>query len=243
MPVDLEDLAAGYAHRPPSEPALARARRAAASVGLGPGDIAVDVGGGRGAHAAEWVKLGARAVVIDPAAGMAREAASRAGVSVIRATSQGIPLRDLIAKLMYFHLSIHYGDWRAAIDEVARVLRPGGECWIWTMGEEHHRASFLTRWFPSVGDIDAVRFPPPEMIADYSRAVGMRVESGREIEHREMPARVWQAATEARFVSTLQLISDEEFRSGLEEFERSYPDPNQVVDYVLTFDWIRAQTQ
>ena len=57
-----------------------------------------------------------------------------------------------------------------------------------------------------------------------------------------MPAGVWRAAVEARFVSTLQLISDEEFNAGLIAFDDTHPDPEEVVDYVLTFDWIRAAT-
>jgi ubiquinone/menaquinone biosynthesis C-methylase UbiE len=240
MPVDLEHLAAGYAHRPASSQSLRRAGRAASSVGLGPGDVAIDVGGGRGAHAAVWTELGALALVVDPSQGMTSVAASRAGVAAIRATAQKLPLQSALASLVYFHLSIHYGDWKRSLDEALRVLRPGGKCWIWTMGETHHRTSFLARWFPSVGDIDSARFPAPEMIAGYLSAQGANVKAGREVEHRELPARVWRDAVEARFVSTLQLISDDELRSGLAAFDESHPDPEELVDYVLTFDWLRA---
>ena len=241
MPVDLEELAAGYAHRPSSDAALERARRAASSAGIGAGDVAVDVGGGRGGHAAEWVATRAQVLVVDPSVGMAREAAARPGVTVLRATGQRLPLRDAAVTLIYFHLSIHYGDWQAAMDEVVRVLRRDGECWIWTMGAAHHRSSFLTKWFPSVGDIDAARFPPPGDVAAHLEAAGMQIAVGREVEHRHMEVGTWRAATEARFVSTLQLISDEEFRSGLGSFDAEHPDPNELVDYVLTFDWIRAR--
>lgn len=240
MSVDLESLAAGYAHRPTSSQGLARARRAARSVSLGAGDMALDIGGGRGAHAAVWADLGALALVADPARGMATVAAGRRGVLPVRAVAQQLPFASSLMSLVYFHLSIHYGDWRRSLDEALRVLRPAGKCWIWTMGAEHHRSSFLTRWFPSVGAIDTDRFPPPEQIARYLASRGALVKTGREVEHREMPARVWRAAAEAGFVSTLQLITDEELRSGLIAFDETYPDPDEVVDYVLTFDWIRA---
>lgn len=240
-PVDLEDLATGYEHRPSSDAAIARATRAATDVGLGPGDIAVDVGGGRGRHAAAWVPTGAGVVVVDPARGMVGRAAALPGVRPICGVAQALPLRDGIAALVYFHLSLHYGDWRRSLDEAARVLRPGGVCWIWTMGAEHHRRSFLARWFPSVGDIDVARFPDPARVVAALDAAGLDVTRGREVEPKILPASRWRAAVEARFVSTLQLVPTAELVAGLARFDETYPDGDQLIDYELTFDWIRAR--
>ncbi len=240
MPVDIEGLAAGYAHRPTSAAGLARADRAGQSAGLGPGKVAVDIGGGRGDHARRWLRQGAHAIVADPAAGMAREAARDPDLWVVRAEGQALPLCDGAVSLAYFHLSIHYGDWVQALDEVERVLEPGGECWIWTMGERHHRGSFLARWFPSVGDIDTERFPDPARIVDRLSA-RFRVESGKEVEPKAAAAGQWRRAVEAGFVSTLQLVPPAELRDGLARFAAAYPDGEEVVEYVLTFDWIRAK--
>ncbi len=240
MEVDLEDLATGYDHRPASAPALARARRAAAASGLGAGDTAVDIGGGPGEHAAEWARTQAQALVVDASPRMATAASRRVGVAAINGTAQALPLRSGCASLCYFHLSIHYGDWQLALDEATRVLRPGGQCWIWTMGEKHHRSSFLARWFPSVGDIDAGRFPDPSAVAAHMVDRGATVQQGQEREYKTKPAGVWRAAVEARFVSTLQLVPAAEFTAGLAEFNRTHPDPAQPIDYLLTFDWIQA---
>jgi hypothetical protein len=56
-----------------------------------------------------------------------------------------------------------------------------------------------------------------------------------------MTAAAWREAAAARFVSTLQLVSDDEFRSGLIAFDETYPDRGEIVDYVLTYDWLRAR--
>ncbi len=240
MRVDLEDLANGYRHRPISAAGLARARRAATSVQLQPGDVALDIGGGRGQHAAVWLDYGALPIVVDPARGMLHAVAIQQGVVPMSAVAQALPLANQRVRLSYFHLSIHYGDWRRALDEVIRVSRNDAECWIWTMGEQHHRSSFLARWFPSVGDIDSVRFPEPGRLAAYLAARGWDVETGKEAEHKVKRAGSWRAAVEARFVSTLQLISADELARGLAEFDRVHPDPDKPVDYLLTFDWIRA---
>ena len=240
MRVDLEDLAAGYSHRPPSAAALQRPRRAGASADLGPGDVAVDVGGGRGDHAAPWAEFGAVPIVADASRGMTQVAAAQ-GVLAMCASSQALPLRSATAKLVYFHLSLHYGDWRRSIDEAMRIRRPDGELWIWTMGEAHHRSSILAKWFPSVGDIDAARFPDPALVVDYLTSMAMIVETAKEIEHKEVPASTWRAAVEARFISTLQLIPPAEFAAGLASFDSAHPDPSTPVEYDLTFDWIRAR--
>ncbi|MEA2001581.1 MAG: class I SAM-dependent methyltransferase [Actinomycetota bacterium] len=240
MEVDLEDLAAGYAHRPSSPAALARAQRAAQSVHLGKGDVAIDLGGGRGQHAAVWAERGALALVVDPARGMVQVAAQRKGVAAICAYSQNLPLSKGSVRLAYFHLSLHYGDWKAALDETRRVLSADGECWIWTMGEAHHRASLLAKWFPSVGDIDAARFPEPQEVAGYLLATTSNVEMGRETETKVMPAGQWRAAVAAKFVSTLQLIPKDEFDRGLAGFDLAYPKETEMVEYNLTFDWLRV---
>jgi len=241
MPVDLEDLAAGYEHRPPSGAALRRAQRAAESVGLGPGTVAVDIGGGPGHHAAVWAAQGGYAIVVDPSRRMTSVAHRHPGVHPICGVAQRLPLRHETVQLAYFHLSIHYGDWMRALDEVYRVLCPGGTCWIWTMGEDHLRSSFLARWFPSVGDIDAARFPDPRAIVGVLAEVWSEVEHGKEVEARQTSAADWRAAAQARFVSTLQLVPETEFATGLAAFDVAYPDPEQRVEYRLTFDWIRVR--
>ena len=239
--VDLEVLAEGYRHRPPSAGSLTHAARAGDSVGLGKGDWALDAGGGPGAHAAVWGEAGAGAVVLDASSAMVRAAASRPGVVATAGRTQHMPFRDGRFALVYFHLSIHYGDWEAALNEAHRVLRPGGECWVWTLGAVHHRASFLARWFPSVGEIDAARFPDPAEIADVLADRFGEVDRGTTLEVVERPAGSWVEAVRAGFVSTLQMVPPQELESGLEAFGREYPDPDAVVEYQMRWDWLSAR--
>lgn len=238
--VDLEHLAAGYAFRPASEAARQRAQRAGAAARLDGTAVAIDIGGGRGEHAAQWATSGALVVVIDPARSMLLRSVARTGVCAICGTAQQLPLRAGSVRLAYFHLSIHYGDWRRSLDEAMRVLEPGGSCWVWTMGEEHHRNSFLARWFPSVAEIDAARFPDPAAVAAHLAEAAAEVTTGREVERRTASSQHWHDAVRAGFVSTLQLVDAEELEAGLSRFTAAYPDPEQPVDYLLTFDWIHA---
>ena len=234
-------MAEGYRHRPPSAGSLSHAARAADSVGLQPGDWALDAGGGPGAHAAVWANGGAAAVVLDASPAMAQIAASRRGVVATVGRTQQMPFRDGRFSLVYFHLSIHYGDWRAALGEAQRVLRTGGRCWVWTLGAIHHRASFLARWFPSVGEIDAVRFPDPAEIADVLAQRFGDVTQGTTVEVVERRAGSWVEAVRGGFVSTLQMVSPQELESGIAAFARYYPDPDDIVEYQMRWDWLSAQ--
>ena len=201
--VDLEALAAGYRMRRPDDAVLAAA--AAAAARLGPGSRAIDVGGGPGTHAAVLAATGAFVVVIDPSSGMVRRAAV-AGPAV-RARGEDLPVRSGVADLVYFHLSIHHGDPHAMLSEAVRASRAGGVVWVWTLAADHHRSSFLARWFPSIGEIDTARFPDPSHLVEMLQAEGCdTVEVESRVLSRTRPAGEWVEAVRAAFVSTLQLL-------------------------------------
>lgn len=229
--MDLERLAAAYHHRSVEE-ASRKAAAAAEAAGLAEGSLALDIGGGRGEHAAHFASRGASAVVVDPSRAMCRVASKR--VSAIRARGEALPVAGAVADLAYFHMSIHHGAWRRMLSEAVRVLRADGLAWVWTLTREHHRRSFLARWFPSVGRIDEWRFPDPDGLVRALIGLGCRdvsrVDSVTPIERR---AGEWARAVEAGFVSTLQLVPPEELAAGLEWFRREHPDPDERLSYEL----------
>ena len=101
-------------------------RHAASALdGVRSGSWALDVGAGLGEHAAVWAGRGYRSLALDPGRAMIGSASTRVGVRAIRGRAQHLPLLSGTVALVYFHLSIHYGDWRRSIDEAARVLEPG----------------------------------------------------------------------------------------------------------------------
>ena len=241
--IDLGRLADGYRHRPVTSAELdhaaaplrspARPRR---------GEWALDAGGGPGAHAAVWARAGVRAVVLDPGRDMAERAALRRGVIPVIATSQSMPFREGAMALVYFHLSLHYGDWREALGEAGRVLRAGRECWIWTMTAAHFRQSWLARWFPSVPAIDSARFPGVADVVDHLPGAGFESITTAVVTDRvARPAGELVAAVKAGYISTLQLLSGAELSSGIAALEAAYPDPAGIVEYELRYDRITAR--
>lgn len=234
--VDLEALAAGYEHRPVSEADRQRAALAAAAARLGPGRVALDVGGGRGGHAGEFAALGATALVIDRSPTMAAAAGAVPGVVALVGDARRLPLRAGSCDLVYFHLSLHYGGWEQALGEAVRVARSGGVVWVWTFHPDHHRSSFLAQWFPSVIPIDEARFPDPSALMSRLAALGCReVETSEHPEEAVRRAGDWAAAVEGGFVSTLQLLPPGELEAGLARFRGRHPDPNEALRYRLRY--------
>jgi ubiquinone/menaquinone biosynthesis C-methylase UbiE len=233
--VDLDRLASGYDHRTADTWFPNRAAMAVERSGLGPGMVAVDIGGGRGQHSEVFTETGARVVLVDRSPAMVEAAVSR-GLEAVIGDATALPLGDDVADLAYFHLSIHYGSPVAMLGEAARVLRPGGVAWVWTLDDHHPASSFLTRWFPSVEAIDSARFPlVGDIAAAMSKAGLEQVGVVRRTEHVTRRAGSWERAVRAGFVSTLHLVPDDEIASGLDRFRRAHPDPNQMIDYDLPF--------
>lgn len=230
--VDLDRLAEGYRHRPASAASLDRAHMAGSS--LARGARVLDVGGGPGNHSAVWQRQGLNAVVLDPSAAMLAYG-RRHGLCGVRGTAQAMPFRMHRFALVWFHLSIHYGDWRAAIDESVRVLADQGSVEIWTLGPDHHERSMLARWFPSVARIDSDRFPLPEAVAGFLSGRVPDVSVTHPVEEITRPAGSWLTAVEAGFISTLQLLPDDERSAGIETFRRAHPDPDEEMAYQLRF--------
>lgn len=233
--IDLADLSAGYRHRPIGQGGV---RRALTSV-TGISGLVLDVGGGGGEHSVAMRSIDRTPVVIDIEAAMCL-AARRRGVAAIRASFDRLPIVDDAAALAFFHLSIHYGDWHAAIDEAVRVVRPGGRIDVWTFSADGIESSSLAKWFPSVVAIDRARFPDPNAIGDRlaSRASVVSIESRPDRVERRVGD--WEAAVRSRFVSTIQLLPPDEVEAGLAEFRTRYRDPDDTYSYELAYLRITA---
>ncbi len=239
--VDLDRLAAAYDHRATGAGDRERAAEAMEAAGVGAGDVVIDVGGGRGVHGEVFAGAGARVVVADLSPAMAR-ASEAAGLLAVVADGHRLPIADAVARLVYFHLSIHHGDPAVLIGEAARVVASGGTVWVWTLDPAHHRSSFLARWFPSVPAIDEARFPDPALLADLMTGAGLGLLEARSRRERVVrTAGDWEAAARAGFVSTLHLLPPGEIDDGIARFRQAHPDPAERISYELAYRSVAAR--
>ncbi|HEX5945803.1 MAG TPA: methyltransferase domain-containing protein [Acidimicrobiales bacterium] len=127
-------VAAEYDHGRPSYPS-AVLDRLAAVVGLGPGTDVLDLAAGTGKLTRQLVATGASVVAVEPSEGM-REllVASLPGVPALDGTAEAIPLPDGAVDLVTVGQAFPWFRTADALDEIHRVLRPGG--WLALLANE-----------------------------------------------------------------------------------------------------------
>ena len=239
--VDLDRLAAAYPLRHEAA-ARARAAETAAWAGIGAGSLVVDVGGGLGAAAEVMAACGSGAVVVDPSPAMVAGACRRPGVHAVRGRGEAMPVADGAADLVYFHLSLHHGDGRAMLEEAARVSVGGGGVAVWTMDARRIAEGFLARWFPSVVEIDLVRFASAGSVIRWMEEAGLeRIEHASRSEPVRRTAGDWERAVRAGFVSTLHLLDPAEVDAGLDSFRSAHPEPGAPIEYTLELLSVRGR--
>jgi SAM-dependent methyltransferase len=186
----------------------------------------LDVGCGTGRFAVlASQRLGARVWGIDPSDEMLAQARRRAGAARVgwkRAEAEHLPFKDGWFDAAHAHLVLHVlADRAGAYGELARVLQPGGRVALVSFRPEHFRGFYLNRYFPSIPAIDGARFPDPAEIAGELAGAGfgdvrvVGIDQDVAPEPGELLERV-----RGRYISTLHLVSDEEYTAGVALLER-----------------------
>lgn len=109
----------------------------------------LDVGGGTGNYAAALASLGWHPVVADLNMSMLRVAATK-GLPVVccDATALAWP-DDSVDAVVFVSMLHHVPDWRMAIAEAKRVVRPGGVVALMVFAREHLYVHGIEDYFPT----------------------------------------------------------------------------------------------
>jgi SAM-dependent methyltransferase len=105
---------------------------------LSAGKAVLDLGAGTGKFLASLRQTGARLLALEPVAAMrARLSASNGDVEILSGSAEHIPLADAALDAVVCAQSFHWFATAAALDEIRRVLRPGGTLGlIWNVRDE-----------------------------------------------------------------------------------------------------------
>lgn len=149
------------------------------------GGTALEIGAGRRATGARLAVTVFGAAEVDAVelypASVAAARSAVAGVPGVRAVDVGDATRLEAPDASYdavfcYHLLHHAGDWRAAVAEAARVLRPGGRLYVCEMTARFVDAPLLRLVSRHPADGDR---PTPEGIATAAERAGLRVRGQR----------------------------------------------------------------
>ena len=114
----------------------------AATVGIGPGRTVVDLAAGTGKLTRILVGSGCDLVAIEPVAEMRAQLIEvLSDVRVIGGTAEAIPLPDGSVDVVTVAQAFHWFDTTAALDELARVIRPGG--WLVLVWNERSEGGWM----------------------------------------------------------------------------------------------------
>ncbi|MGV3759746.1 MAG: class I SAM-dependent methyltransferase [Actinomycetota bacterium] len=143
MPIDdvaargFEAAAAAYEAARPGYPdeALALLRD---EVGIGPGCRVLDLAAGTGKLTRRLVELEADLVAVEPVTAMRTQLeAILPDVEVLDGMGEAIPVPDASVDVVTVAQAFHWFDAPAALEEIARVLRPGGRlALLWNERDE-----------------------------------------------------------------------------------------------------------
>lgn len=187
----------------------------------------LELGCGTG-NVTRWLaeRWGGPVVALDRSMGMLRRAQGKVAsrVCLLRGDVARLPLRSASHAGAVGSFFLHHLDAAqrtGLFAELRRVLRPGGGIAFLTVSHAQVRGCALGRWFPSVADVDCARFPDLPVLRGELRDAGFGA-IGFEDVHRSEPrgTAAYLEKARGRFISTLELIGEDEFRAGLARMER-----------------------
>jgi SAM-dependent methyltransferase len=201
----------------------------------------LEVGCGTGTLAAALAERWAAKVwAVDPSAEMLAVARGRVPrtVGLKQAAAEELPFRDGWFERVAARLVLHLVDRRSALAEVRRVLASGGRFVAASFDPTHFDGYWLNRFFPELLELDLARFPGADALsAELAAAELVPGASERLVQRAAVTREDALDRIRGRYISTLRLLPDDVFRTGLERAEAGLP---ERVDYELRWLLVAA---
>jgi len=185
----------------------------------------LDLGCGTGRFTSALAEtFGCSAVGVEPSTAMLDIASTGGGANVLwkRGDAGNIPLEDHSVDLVFMSQVFHHlPNPERALDEINRVLTPGGYLAIRNGTREHNPQLLWLRFFPEASEIEEARTPfARDITAAVTRKhfVLISYQTINQLFAKSYPE--YFEKISRRGLSALIAISDKEFQDGCEELQR-----------------------
>ncbi len=181
---------------------------------------------------------------IDLSRGMLREAQRKnLAARFVQSDAHALPFRDAAFDYAFAVLVIHHlDDLERFFGECRRVLGDGILA-IVTASHDFIERHPMAAYFPSFAAIDKARFPDIPMIVEGMHSAGFTAAGTIETKSPPQPIdRVYTEKVAAKFISTYDLIPDDEFAAGLDRLRRDVEKQGQLdtpLEWESTIVWAR----
>jgi len=148
------------------------------------------------------------------------------GVVPLLAAAEALPLRAASLDLVTAFNCVHHFDLGGFLAAVARVLRPGGQLFIYTRTPQQNARTIWGRYFPGFTEHEQRLHSQAALRDAVSRAGGLTVIATQTFQDpRSSTAERLRAQAEGRHYSTFSLYPPDELRASIATFLGRLPGP------------------
>ena len=148
------------------------------------------------------------------------------GVVPLRAAAEALPLRAASLDLVTAFNCVHHFDLGRFLTAVARVLRPGGQLFIYTRTPQQNARTIWGRYFPGFTEHEQRLHSQGTLRDAVRRTGGLTVIATQTFGHaRSSTAERLRAQAEGRHYSTFSLYTPQELRASTATFLARLPGP------------------
>jgi len=144
----------------------------------------------------------------------------------------------------YMTLVLHHLDNKTlALQEIHRALKKDGNCVIMTASHSRLKRHVISN-FPGIITIDMKRFPSIPSIKNLMVKIGFRNVHSHVVKHDYGSLSIAELINRVRnkYISTLTLLSEEQFRKGLKIFEEKVKNKyGDQIRWITEFNFVVGQ--
>jgi len=207
--------------------------------------LVLDVGCGTGRFPlAIFAQTKATIYALEPSIHMLKKAAEKdkpKKISWIQADGQKLPFKNNHFDCVYMTLVIHHiPNKEQALQEIHRTLKQLGKCIIMTNSHTRMKKQIL-HYFPGLVAIDLKRFPTIPQLKNMMTKAGFRSVHHHIAKHDEgyLPTDEYLDRVRKKHISTLTLLSQEQFNRGIKIFEKKVREQyGEQIRRIMAFDFV-----